>query len=100
MRVESKNCLVSIIWSTSGIHSFLVLPTEVWYNTEFFSASVLPDIERNLCDGKRRKTLRGVFLPLDNALAHNAKGSRKEITRTKTKRVASLAYFIRPRPLL
>jgi hypothetical protein len=57
------------------------------YDAEFFCASVLPAIERNLCDGKRRKTLRGVYLYLDNAHAHNAKGSPQEIARTKTTRV-------------
>jgi hypothetical protein len=56
----------------------------MWYDTELFYASVLPDIERNLCDGKRRKTLRGICLHLDNVLPHNTARSQQEIARTKT----------------
>jgi hypothetical protein len=47
--------MVSIIWSTSGIHSLLALLAGMRYDAEFFYASILPDIERNLCDGNRRK---------------------------------------------
>jgi hypothetical protein len=59
----------------------------VWYDAEFFCASVLPDIERNLCDGNHRKILRGVYVHLDKTAAHNAKRSRQDITRTKASRV-------------
>jgi hypothetical protein len=69
-------CLISVIWSTSGILSLLALPAGMQYDAEFFCLSVLPDIERNLCDGKHRKMLRGAYLHLDNAPAHNAKRSR------------------------
>jgi hypothetical protein len=55
-------------------------------------SAVLPDIERNLFDGKCRKTLRGAYLPLDNARAHNAKRSRQEIARTKAPRAVHPAY--------
>jgi hypothetical protein len=64
----------------------------MWYDSEFFCASVPPDIERNLCDGKSTKTLRGVHLHLDNAPAHNAKWSRQEAARIKATRVADPAY--------
>jgi hypothetical protein len=53
------------------------------YDAEFFCVSVLPDIGRNFCDGKHRKTLRCVYFHLDNAPAHNAKRPRQEIARTK-----------------
>jgi hypothetical protein len=62
------------------------------YDTEFLCSFVLPDIERNLCDGKRRKMLRDVYFPLDNAPAHIAKRSRHEIARTRAARVANPAY--------
>jgi hypothetical protein len=57
-----------------------------------FCAFVLLDIEENLCDGKRRRTLQGVCLHLDNAPAHNAKWLRQEITRTKATRVVHRVY--------
>jgi hypothetical protein len=83
---------LSIIWSTSGVHSLVALPTGVRNDAEFFCASVLPDIERNLCDGKHRKTVRGVYLHLGNAPVHNAKRSRQENARTKASRVVHPAY--------
>jgi hypothetical protein len=86
-RIQTKKCLISVIWSTSGIHSLLALPAGVRCDTEFFCASVLLDIQRNLCDGKHRKTLRGIYLHLGNTPAHNAKRSRQEIARTKASRV-------------
>jgi hypothetical protein len=52
----------------------------------------LPDIEKNLCKGKRRKTLPGVSVHLDNAPVHNAKRSRQEIARIKPTRVVHPAY--------
>jgi hypothetical protein len=62
------------------------------YDAEFLCASVLSDNERNLCDGKRRKTVRGVYLHLDNAPVHKAKRSRQESARTKATRVVHQAY--------
>jgi hypothetical protein len=90
---SGQKSLVSIIWSTFGIHSFLILPAGMRYDAEIFVASVLPDIERNLCDGNRRKMLRGVYLHLDSASAHHTKRSRQEIVRTKATRVVHSAYF-------
>jgi hypothetical protein len=60
---------------------------------EVFPVSVLSDIERNLCDGKRRKTLRGIYIHLDNALAHNVKRSQQEISRTQATSVVHPVYF-------
>jgi hypothetical protein len=52
----------------------------------------LPDIKRNLCHGKRRKTLQCIYFHLDKAPAHNAKWWRQEIARTKATRVTHPAY--------
>jgi hypothetical protein len=51
-KIQTTKCLVSIIWSTSGIHSLLAWPAGMRYDPEFFCVSVLPDIKRNLCDGR------------------------------------------------
>jgi hypothetical protein len=61
-------------------------------DAEFFYASVLSDIERNLCDGKCRKMPRGIYLHLDNAPAHNAKWSRQDIARIKAIRILHPAH--------
>jgi hypothetical protein len=70
----------------SGIQSLLALPAGMRFGAELFCASVLPDNERNLCGGKRRKTVGGVYLHLVNAPAHNGKRPRQEIVRTKATR--------------
>jgi hypothetical protein len=75
-KIQTRKYVISIIWLMSGIHSLLALPAGVPYDAEFFDASGLLDIATNLCDGKHRKTLRGVYLHLDNARAHNAKWAR------------------------
>jgi hypothetical protein len=54
--------------------------------------SALPDIERSLCDGKRREALRGVYLHLNDTPIHSAKRSQKEIARTKATRDVHLDY--------
>jgi hypothetical protein len=64
-----------------------VLPAGPRYNAEFFCVSVLPDIEKNLCDGKRKKTLRSVSLYLDNARAHKANGRSKILLEPKPPRL-------------
>jgi hypothetical protein len=61
-------------------------------DAQFFCVSVLPDIERNLCDCKRKKKLPGVYLHLNHAPAHNTKRLWQEITRTKVTRVLHPAY--------
>jgi hypothetical protein len=68
------------------------------YDAEFCCASVLPDVERNLCHCKRRKTFRGVYLHLDNGSAGNAKRSREEIGRTKATRVEHPDYSLDAAP--
>jgi hypothetical protein len=79
-------------WVGVGIYSVLVLPVVVRYDAEFFYASVLPDIEKNLRNGKRRETPRDVYLHLNNAAAHSAKRSWQEIARIKDTRVVHPGY--------
>jgi hypothetical protein len=59
---------------------------------------ILPGIDKNLYDGKSRKTLRSVDFHLDDAATHNVKRSRKEIVRTKATRVVHLAYSLDAAP--
>jgi hypothetical protein len=81
-KIKTKTCMVSVTESLSNSRSLLALPAWMWYGAEPFCASVLPSIERNLCD-KRRETLGSVNLYLDNAPVHNAKQSRQELPEHK-----------------
>jgi hypothetical protein len=91
-KIQTKKCTIAIIWLTFGIQSFLALPADMRYDAEFFYTSVLPDIERNLCDSKRMKAVRGIYLHLDNAPGHKAQRSRQGIARTKGTRIVHTAY--------
>jgi hypothetical protein len=75
-------------------HNLLTLSAGVRYDAEFFCTSILPDLEKNICEGTRIKTLRGIYLHLGNAPAHDAKRSRQEIARTKTMKVVHPAYSL------
>jgi hypothetical protein len=70
----------------------------IQYDAQFLCVSVLPNIEKNLYDGKCRKTLRGIDLHLGNAPTHSTKRSRQQITRNKATRAVHPAYFPDPAP--
>jgi hypothetical protein len=73
--IDTENCLISVIWSVNGIHSLLDVSKGTTYNSTFFCQSVLPDLIRNLGAHSRRRTLKGLFVHLDNACPHNSRES-------------------------
>jgi hypothetical protein len=77
--IQTKKCLVSCIWSAAGTGSLLALSARLRYDAEFFCPSVLPDFEKNIYEGSRRKSHRRINLHADNARAHNAKQLQQEI---------------------
>jgi transposase len=88
----SKKTMISIIWSTKGIHSLLALQHGTTYNTSYFCGTVMPDLVKNLCTQRRRKTLKGIFIHLDNARPHNSNDSNRVLEATKARRVRHPPY--------
>jgi hypothetical protein len=50
-KIDTEKCMISIIWSISGIHSLLALIKEMKYNSQYFCQHVIPDIhiQQNIC---------------------------------------------------
>jgi len=65
--IGKKKSLISVFWSPEGLHSLVALPPDATYDSTFFCQSILPNIKTGLCTGRRRRTLRGIILHMDNA---------------------------------
>jgi hypothetical protein len=46
------------------MHSLLALFAGVQYDAEFFCTYVSPGLEKNMCQGTRKRILRGIYLLL------------------------------------
>ena len=90
--IGKKKSLISVFWSPEGLHSLVALPPDATYDSTFFCQSILPNIKTGLCTGRRRRTLRGIILHMDNARPLNSKISRDAIEATKAKRVEHPPY--------
>jgi hypothetical protein len=62
------------------------------YKITFFVESVVPDLGEHVCQGSRRKTLRGIMVHLDNARPPNSRKSEAALTATKPRGIAAPAY--------
>jgi hypothetical protein len=88
-KINSNKCLIWIIWSCMVIHSLLMVFSDIQDNSHFFCDDVLPDFKAHLTADSHRKTLKGYFLHLNNASAHNARISQQAIDDLKASRVPS-----------
>jgi hypothetical protein len=93
-KIDSEKCMISIIWSISGIHSLLALTNgmEYKYNSQSFCQHVILDIQQSICSSIRRKPLKGILWHLDNAPAHNSRLSSDKIESAKAQRVPHPPY--------
>jgi hypothetical protein len=89
---DTENCMISIIWSISGIHSLLRLTKGMKYNSQYFCQHVIPHIQQNICSSSRRKSLKDILLHLDKATAHNLRPSSEKIESAKAQRVPHAPY--------
>jgi hypothetical protein len=88
--LESDKCIISIIWSLSGIPSLLALIKGMKNNSQYFCQNVILDNQQSICSSSPRKTLKGILLHLDNARAHNSRLSSEKIESAKAQRVPHL----------
>jgi hypothetical protein len=91
-KIDTEKCLISIIWSVNGIHSLLDVPKGTTYNSTFFCDIVVPDLLANVCAQRRRRTLKGLIVHLDNARPHNSKKSNACLTEFRASRAPHPAY--------
>jgi hypothetical protein len=72
-KIDTEKCLISVLWSFSGIHHLIDMPPGMKYNSSFFCDVVMPGLIQNMTSSSRRKTLKLFFIHLDNARPHNSK---------------------------
>jgi len=92
LEIGTKKSLVSIFWSPEGLHSLLILPHGTTYNAAYFCDTVVPNLRSEICTQRRRRTLRGIVIHMDNARPHNAKISVEALESIKAKRVEHPPY--------
>jgi hypothetical protein len=88
----TERCMILIIWSISGIHSLLALTKGMKEHSQYFGQDVSPDVRQNIRSPSRKKTLKGILLHLDNALAHDRPLSPEKIECAKAQRVPHRHY--------
>jgi hypothetical protein len=93
-KIETEKCMISIIWSISGIHSLFALTKgmKYKYNFQSFCQHVFLDIQQNICSLSRRKALNDIILHLSNASAHNSRLSSEIIEFAKVQRLPHPHY--------
>jgi hypothetical protein len=72
---DTENCPSSLLWSVNGIYSLVGAPKGSTYNSAFFCDTVVLRLFDGITLHSRRKSLKGLYIHLDNALPHNAKRS-------------------------
>jgi hypothetical protein len=87
-RIETEKCMISILWSISGMHSQLAFTKGMKskYNSQYFCQHIIPDIQQNICSSSRRNILKAILLHLGNAPAHNSQLSSENIESAKAQR--------------
>jgi hypothetical protein len=60
--------------------------------TIFFGDVVFPDLLENICAGRRRRTLKGVIMHLDDARPHNSRKSNECLTEFRARGIPYPAY--------
>jgi hypothetical protein len=91
-KIDAENCLLSVLWSVTGMQSFIDLPKVATYNSAFLCDIVVPDWVRDICSHSRRKSLKGMEIHLGNARPHNSKRAPECLSRTKANRVPHPAH--------
>jgi histone-lysine N-methyltransferase SETMAR len=91
-KIDAEKCLLSVLWSVTGIHSPIDVPKGTTYNSAFLCDVVVPDLVRNICFHSRRKSLKGMYIHLDNARPYNSKRTAEYLSGTKANRVPHPPY--------
>jgi hypothetical protein len=86
-KIDTEKCMISIIWSFSGIHSLLALTKDMKYNSQYLSQHIIPDIRQTIRSSIRITIVNGVFLHRDNARTHNSQLSSEKIESGKAQKV-------------
>jgi hypothetical protein len=78
-KIDSEKCQISRVWGVDGMESFFALPKGAKCNTDNSAKAVVPDLQTNICNSGRRKTVKAISLHLDKAAAQNSRRSAEGI---------------------
>jgi hypothetical protein len=84
-KIAVEKCIISIIWSISGIHIPLALTKSIKSNSQDFWQHITPDIQQRICPSSRRKTLKDILAHFGNAAHENPPFSPENIECAKPK---------------
>jgi hypothetical protein len=92
-KIDTGKCMISIIWSISGIQRLFALTKGLKYNSQYFCPDVIPDIQQRICSSSQENTeWYSILLHLDNAPDHNSRLSSEIIESAKAQRVPHPYY--------
>jgi hypothetical protein len=97
-KINTSQCLVSILWLVNGIHSFLDVPKGTMYNTALFSNAVVPSLIENVQWTTLRKTLKDGLIHMDHGPSHHSGRAQKGIKASRAERLPHPAYSPDPVP--
>jgi hypothetical protein len=92
IKIDTGKCLISVISSVKRIRSLLDLLKGTPYHSPFFCNCVVPDLVENFWAQSWRKTLKGLFVHLENACPHGSSRSCEWIERCRARIVPQPAY--------
>jgi hypothetical protein len=90
--IDAEKCLISILWFVSGIHSLVDIPKGESYNSAFFCNVVGSSLVENICSGSGWRSLKGLYVHLNNARPHNSHQSNDCLPSTKAQWMPQPAY--------
>jgi hypothetical protein len=90
--IEAEKCLILVIWPVHEIHILVDVPKGASYKSAFFYDVVVPSLIADIGSHSGRKSLKCLYVHLDNARPHNSRQSIDCLQATKARRMAQSAY--------
>jgi hypothetical protein len=87
-KIQTEKCLVSFLWSLTGIQRLADGPKWSTYDSAFFCDPVMPMLVDEICLHPRRKSFKGRYIHLDNAPPRISSSSTETLRERRLKRVS------------
>jgi hypothetical protein len=90
--IDIEKYLISVFWFVNEIHNFIDVPKVVVYNIALLCNVVMLSFIIELYSHPRRRSLKGLYIHLDNTYAHNSRQSRRYLEAIKAQRMMYPTY--------
>jgi hypothetical protein len=71
--IDAEKCLVSVLWSVNETNSLVYVPKGESDNSAFFCNVVAQSLVESICSQSRRRSLKDLYVHLDNARPHSSR---------------------------